>query len=281
MSVWTENVRRRTHVIHDDLIKWKRFPRNWPFVRGIHRSPIYSPHKGQWRGALIFYLICAWTNGWANNRDTAETPSSSLWRYCKDHRNMVIALIRGMEMLLVWKFIRHRWILLRNGQWCGTNNLIAGDLRRHDTDVTLLLYVTLRWRHNGHDSVSNQQPHDCLLNRLFRSNKTSKLRVTGLCVGNSPGTGEFPAQMASYAENVSIWWRDHEKVVFGIFSTYSPGHCFSHCGLRGLSFFQHLAQGVKIYHSSDLEETKNKFHPDLSNLWKQTEITELVWHWQF
>ena len=61
------------------------------------------------------------------------------------------------------------------------------------------------------DIVSNHQLHDCFLNRLFRrrSKKTSKLRVTGLCVGNSPGTGEFPTQMASYAENVSIWWRHH------------------------------------------------------------------------
>ena len=65
----------------------------------------------------------------------------------------------------------------------------------------------LHWRHYGRDSVSNHQPHDCLLNRLFRrrSKKTSKLPVTSLCVGNSPGTGEFPAQMASNAENVSIW----------------------------------------------------------------------------
>ena len=72
-------------------------------------------------------------------------------------------------------------------------------------------FVSLRWRHNGRISVSNHQPHDCLINRLFRrrSKKTSKLRVTGLCVGNSPGTGEFPAQMASNAENVSIWWRHH------------------------------------------------------------------------
>ena len=62
-----------------------------------------------------------------------------------------------------------------------------------------------------HGGVSNHQPHHCLLNRLFRcrSKKTSKPRVTGLCAGNSPGTGEFPAQMASYAENVSIWWRHH------------------------------------------------------------------------
>ena len=71
----------------------------------------------------------------------------------------------------------------------------------------------LLWRHNGSDGVSNRQPHDCLLNRSFRrrSKKTSKLRVTGHCVGNSPLTGEFPAQMASNAENVSIWWRHHGR----------------------------------------------------------------------
>ena len=79
--------------------------------------------------------------------------------------------------------------------------------------VTRYEYTALRWRHNDHAGVSNHQPHGCLLNRLFRrkSKKTSKLRVTGLCAGNSPGTGEFPAQMASYAENVSIWWRHHGK----------------------------------------------------------------------
>ena len=75
----------------------------------------------------------------------------------------------------------------------------------------MLSSAPLRWRHNGHNCVSNHQPRHCLLNRLFerRSKKTSKLRVTGLCARNSPGTGEFPAQMASNAENVSIWWRHH------------------------------------------------------------------------
>ena len=55
--------------IYYDVIKWKHFPRYWPFVRGIHRSPVNSPHKGQWRGALMFSLICAWINGWVNNRE--------------------------------------------------------------------------------------------------------------------------------------------------------------------------------------------------------------------
>ena len=72
-------------------------------------------------------------------------------------------------------------------------------------------HFSLHWRHNDHDGVSNHQPHGCLLNRLFRhtSKKTSKLSVTGLCAGNSPEAGEFPAQMASNAEDVSIWWRHH------------------------------------------------------------------------
>ena len=75
--------------------------------------------------------------------------------------------------------------------------------------------VTLQWRYNGRDSVSNHQPSDCLLNHLFkrRSTKTSKLRVTGLCAWNSPVTGDFPAQMASNAETVFIWWRHHDTMI--------------------------------------------------------------------
>ena len=57
---------------HDDVMKWKHFPRYWPFLRGIHRSPVNSPHKGQWRGALMFYLICAWINGWVINREAGD-----------------------------------------------------------------------------------------------------------------------------------------------------------------------------------------------------------------
>ena len=58
--------------MHDDVIKWQHFPRYWPFVRGINRLPMNSPHNGQWRGALMFSLICAWINGWVNNRAAGE-----------------------------------------------------------------------------------------------------------------------------------------------------------------------------------------------------------------
>ena len=57
---------------HGDVITLKHFPCYWPFVRGIHRSPVDSPHKGQWSGALMFSLICSSTNGWAHNRDAGD-----------------------------------------------------------------------------------------------------------------------------------------------------------------------------------------------------------------
>ena len=62
------------HILsdHDDVIKWKHFPRNWPFVREIHRSPVNFPHKGQWRGALMFSLIYVWMNDWVNNREAGD-----------------------------------------------------------------------------------------------------------------------------------------------------------------------------------------------------------------
>ena len=70
----------------------------------------------------------------------------------------------------------------------------------------------LQWRHYERDDISNHQPHDYSLNGLFSrgSKKAWKLRVTGLCEGNSPVTGEFPSQRPSNAENVSIWWRHHD-----------------------------------------------------------------------
>ena len=89
-----------------------------------------------------------------------------------------------------------------------------------------ICYDSLQWCHNGRYGVSNHQPHDCLLNRLFRhrSKKTSKLRVTGLCARNSPVTGEFPAQMARNAENVSISWRHHVLPVWSMVSLAYAGH---------------------------------------------------------
>ena len=78
--------------------------------------------------------------------------------------------------------------------------------------AVICAYFTFQWRHNERDGVSNHQPHHYLLNRLFRhrAKKTSKLRVIGICEGNTPVTGEVHTQRVRNAENVSIWWRHHE-----------------------------------------------------------------------
>ena len=76
----TQYMSHQSIVLHDDVIKWKHFPRHWLFVRGIHRWPVNSPHKGQWRGALKFSLterLSKQSWGW-----WFETPSCSLWRHC-------------------------------------------------------------------------------------------------------------------------------------------------------------------------------------------------------
>ena len=75
------------HQSHDDVIKWKHSPCYWLFVRGIHRSPVNSPHKGQWRGALMFSLICVWIKGCENNLEVGD-----LRRYCA-HYDVIVILI--------------------------------------------------------------------------------------------------------------------------------------------------------------------------------------------
>ena len=71
-GTWGDVMANQTLSWHDDVIKWKHFPRYWLFVRGIHWPPVNSPHKGQWRGALMFSLISAWINGWVNNREAGD-----------------------------------------------------------------------------------------------------------------------------------------------------------------------------------------------------------------
>ena len=68
---WCDRCTMKRAVVYN-VIKWKHFPRYWPFMRGIHRSPVNSQHKGQWRGALMFSLNCVWINGWVNNREAGD-----------------------------------------------------------------------------------------------------------------------------------------------------------------------------------------------------------------
>ena len=76
----TWNIAAHWFEMHDDVIKWKHFPRYWSFARGIHRSRVNSPHKGQWLGTLMISLICAWINGWVNNHGAGD-----LRRHCASY----------------------------------------------------------------------------------------------------------------------------------------------------------------------------------------------------
>ena len=111
------------NIPHDDVIKWKHFPRHWPFVRGIHRSPVNSPQKGQWRGALMFSLICVWINGWVNNRE-----AGGYRRYCA-HYDIIVMINRMSAALLGLNELRHGlcghctpWAILSISGYDDTNN---------------------------------------------------------------------------------------------------------------------------------------------------------------
>ena len=116
---------------HDDVIKWKHFPRYWPFVRGIHRSPVNSPHKGQWRGALMFSLICVWINNWVNNREAGD-----LRRYRAHY-----------DVSVIWEpcIIRQPW---RSHGWFGlVLNFVTSVIRNNLANVdkkSLTLYSKRR-----------------------------------------------------------------------------------------------------------------------------------------
>ena len=103
------------------------------------------------------------------------------WRHQMETFPALLALCAGNSPVSDAELWINGWV----------NTRVAGDLRRHRAHYDV---IALLRRHNGHSSVSNHQPHDCLHNRLFRhrSQKTSKLRATGLCVGNSPGPVNSP-----------------------------------------------------------------------------------------
>ena len=126
------------------------------------------------------------------------------WRHDMEAFSATLALCEG-NPLVIGGFPSQR--TSNAGLWCFL-------WRTFQPKFGFIVQLPIMVTSYGHDGVSNYQPHHCLLNRLFgcRSRKASKLRVTGLCAGNSPGTGEFSALMASNAESVSIWWRHHAVI---------------------------------------------------------------------
>ena len=224
---------------HDDVIKWKHFPRYWPFVRGIHRSPVNSPHTGQCAELWCFL----WSTPDQTVEETIETPLfwDAIAHYdvivmycCKlcvpahapilhgpsitdrstyQARGSPVTCYRGVKTIEITPYTSQTM--------CQAGGAAFAELRPPGR-LTIAGWnlFSLQWRHHGRDGVSNHQFHDCLLSRLFgrRSEETSKIHVTGICTGNSPVSGEFPAQMTSNAENDSIWWHHHVRKHENIFA---------------------------------------------------------------
>ena len=91
---------------HDDVIKWKHFPRYWPFVRGIHRSPVNFPHKVQWRGVLMFSLICTRINGWVNSGEAGDLR--------RHHAHYDVTVMRWLILMTHWMC----WKRPLSDWWC-------------------------------------------------------------------------------------------------------------------------------------------------------------------
>ena len=134
---------------HDDVIKWKLFLRYWPFVRGIHRSAVNSPHKGWWHGALMFSFICVWNNSWVNNGDAGD------FRRLRAHYDVIVMIA------------------------------VAESGNRTLADAVT---PTASWSlHNLGDSRQLKFHGDIIKMETLSA-------LLAICAGNSPVTGEFPAQ---------------------------------------------------------------------------------------
>ena len=130
---------------HEDVIKWKHFSRYWPCVRGIHRSPVNSPHKGQWRGALMFSLICAQINGWVNNRDAGD-----LRRHRAYYEVIIMICVDGRAHRRFWRWQAPFSVLCHYLTNCAST-------RRHQIFVGLRSGIIRDWSLRGgaifHDDV--------------------------------------------------------------------------------------------------------------------------------
>ena len=150
---------------HDDVIKWKHFPRYWPFVRGIHQSPVNSPHKGQWRGALMFPLICVWTNTWANNGDAGD-----LRRYRAHHYVIVMNIDPiNRHCLGQWWRVFPIWVysmITDDPKW-GLIFIRIGWKHLIDFTFTVPVYICMCISYDTFCTLSNNGKQSCITQIMY------------------------------------------------------------------------------------------------------------------
>ena len=121
---------------HEDFIKWKHFTRYWPFVWGIHRSPVNSPHKGQWRRALMFSLICVWINGWVNNGEAGDL------RHHRAHCDVIVMIFIMTGHTGLQEFIMTKWSNRKATQMYNKTTFIAKIMITY-ANKYFLIYLTI------------------------------------------------------------------------------------------------------------------------------------------
>ena len=215
--------------IQTQIKKTPKAPRHWPLCGEFTGDRWIPRTNGQLRGKCFHLMTSSWKN----------CISYDFWIL---YVQSLSELLNGTVKMKYIPRIIHTFRGLL--YFCGALLLFdAIPCLRLSSIITSLALEQcpigkLQRRHNELHGISNHQHRDCLLSRLFRcrSKKTSKLCVTALCEGNSPVTGEFPAQRASNAENVSIWWRHH---VLYVYAFYFPGLMGPSTLLICLSFLDH------------------------------------------
>ena len=156
------------------------------------------PAQGQWRGAMMFSLICALTNGSVNNHEANEL------RRHRAHYDVIVmyncnADLRGWQHTSPFTAIK----------WTNYN---GREMNYHRREMWVSQSITVT-SHDWYSVPNNQQLH-CWFNSFFRctSRKTSKLRAIGLCEGNPPVAVRIPSQRVNILESVCMWWRHHEPI---------------------------------------------------------------------
>ena len=185
----------------------------WISVRDTVTPEVVTPFGGVTPWPLTDFILCTSICNFSTLALMVWTSRrrSSISGIEITRNNLTPALLCNHKPSKVWGGITYQFLIFI-GSAVEVCNWYLSMLSSKLTSVKAV--PALQWLDNEFDGVSNHQPHNRLLNRLFRhrSKKTSKLRVTGLCEGNSPATSEFPALRAINAENVSIWWRHHVDV---------------------------------------------------------------------
>ena len=150
-------------------------------MRGIHPSPVISPHNGQWRGALMFSLISARINGWVNNREAGDL------RRHRAHYDVIVMICWTSDVWLVYAQWFSLFVIVALCEIPFHSGACHVKQQERSTSFTRV-YIIIRNNNKVRKNticvfgiVLRYDWYDCLLNRLFRRKKPSKLPVTGFC----------------------------------------------------------------------------------------------------